>query len=150
MATKAIQPDPVATKLIARWEQVGRKLATLVEEIPADKFDFRPVEGVRTVADVVRHLAFWNRYVADSARGKKVDDSSNELPKSRFSTPAQVVHALKGSIADACDALKKHQADLDPGMAEMVVTFIEHNCEHYGQLVVYARLNEMVPPASRG
>ena len=32
----------------------------------------------------------------------------------------------------------------------MVVTFIEHNCEHYGQLVVYARLNQIVPPASRG
>jgi uncharacterized damage-inducible protein DinB len=34
-------------------------------------------------------------------------------------------------------------------MAEMLVTFIEHNSEHYGQLVVYARLNGIVPPASR-
>jgi hypothetical protein len=35
-------------------------------------------------------------------------------------------------------------------MAETVITFIEHNCEHDGQLVVYGRLNGIIPPASRG
>jgi uncharacterized damage-inducible protein DinB len=33
---------------------------------------------------------------------------------------------------------------------ELMISFIEHNCEHYGQLVVYARLQGIVPPASRG
>ena len=39
---------------------------------------------------------------------------------------------------------------LSPEAAELLVSFIEHNCEHYGQLVVYARLSGIVPPASRG
>lgn len=150
MATKAIQPDLVSSKLIGRWEQVGQELAALAAELPENKFEFRPVEGVRTFGDVLRHVAFWNRYVADSARGKKGDDTANELPKEEFSTKKKIVDALRRSTAQVSDALKEHEAGLSPEIIEMLVTFIEHNCEHYGQLVVYARLNGIVPPASRG
>ena len=127
-----------------------RKLTALAEEIPENRFDYRPADGVRTFADVLRHVAFWNQYVADSARGRKGDDTANELPKEGFSTKTRIVDALKRSAADAADALKDNPSGLSPEMVEMVVTFIEHNCEHYGQLVVYARLNQIFPPASRG
>jgi uncharacterized damage-inducible protein DinB len=150
MATKAIQADTVTDKLIGRWQQVGQKLVTLAEEIPESKLDFRPVNGTRTFADVLRHVAFWNHYVADRAHGKKSDDTRNELPKSEFSTKKQILEALKRSNADCASALLEHKSSLNPEMAEMLVTFIEHNSEHYGQLVVYSRLNEIVPPASRG
>ena len=150
MATKPIQTENVSTKLIGRWEQVGQKLARLAEDVPENKFEYRPVDGVRTFADVLRHVAFWNRFVADSARAKKGDDTANELPKKEFSTKALVIDALKRSTTDACSALREHKSGLTPEMAEMLVTFIKHNCEHYGQLIVYARMNGIVPPASRG
>ena len=150
MATKAVQNETVSAKLIEHWQQVCRKLTALAEEIPENRFDYRPADGVRTIADVLRHAAFWNQYVADSASGRKADDTANELPKDGFSTKARIVGALKRSAADAADALKDTPSSLSPEIAEMVVTFIEHNCEHYGQLVVYARLNGIIPPASRG
>jgi uncharacterized damage-inducible protein DinB len=150
MATKPIQQATVSSKLIERWEQTSQKLAGLAEEIPENKFDYKPGEDVRSVAAVLRHVAFWNRYVADSARGKKVDDSGNELPRAEFSSKTQILKALEGSAADAGEALKQHSSSLSPETAEMLVTFIEHTCEHYGQLVVYARLNGITPPASRG
>src|SRR5262249_31293782 len=112
VATKGIQSETVSTKLISRWEQVGQKLAALAEEIPESKFDYKVVDGVRTFADVLRHVAFWNHYVADSARGKKGDDSANELPKSEFSTKALIVDALKRSALDASIALKEHKSGL--------------------------------------
>ena len=37
----------------------------------------------------------------------------------------------------------------DPSAADTVVPYLEHAGEHYGQLVVYCRLNGLVPPASR-
>jgi uncharacterized damage-inducible protein DinB len=150
MATKAIQPGTVTDKLIGRWEQVGQKLVTIAEEIPENKLDFRPVDGTRTVADVLRHVAFWNHYVADRTRGKMGSATANQLPESEFSTKEQILEALKRSNADCADALRELKSGLNPEMAEMLVSFIEHNSEHYGQLVVYARLNEIVPPASRG
>lgn len=149
MATKAVQQVTISSKLIDRWEQVCQKMTALAEEVAEIKFEYRPVADVRTFADVLRHVAFWNRYVADSARGRKGNGTANELPRDRYSTKSQIVDALKRSAVDAADALKGNASGLSPEMAEMVVTFIEHNCEHYGQLVVYARLNQVVPPASR-
>src|ERR1700676_207667 len=143
MVTKAAQQLTVSSKLIDGWEQVCQKLVPLAEEVPEIKFEDRPVADVRTFADVLRHVAFWNRYVADSARGRKGDGTANELPTDGYSTKPRIVDALKRSAADAADALKGNASGLSPEMAEMVVTFIEHNCEHYGQLVVYARLKQI-------
>jgi uncharacterized damage-inducible protein DinB len=149
MASNAVQQETTSTKIINRWEQVCRKLSALGEEFPANKFNASLVEGTRTVADVLRHVAFWNYYVAETARGRKGDDSANELPKDKFATKQQVLTELNRSADEVTNALKKNASGFSPELAETVVTFIEHNCEHYGQLVVYARLNGIVPPASR-
>ena len=149
MASNAVQQETTSMKLINRWEQVCRKLSALGEEFPATKFNVSPVVGTRTVADVLRHVAFWNYYVAETARGRKADDSANELPKEKFATKSQIMEELNRSAAKATEALKKNASGLSPELAETVISFIEHNCEHYGQLVVYARLNGIVPPASR-
>jgi len=149
MTAKTAKEETLAAVLIGRWEQVGRKLATLAEAFPEDRYESAPAEGVRTVGDVLRHVAFWNQYVADSANGRKVDDSLNELPKADYATKARVVKALNRASADAASAIQSHAGKMDAKTAEMIVSFIEHTSEHYGQLVVYARLNGIVPPASR-
>jgi len=138
----------ISTILIGRWEQAGNKLSALAEEFPAGKYEARPVDGVRTFGDVLRHVAFWNRFVTDTVLGKKADDTSDELPKAEFSTKARIIEALKGSTGDAASALRDRR-ELDPKTVELIVTFIEHTCEHYGQLVVYSRLMGLIPPTSR-
>jgi uncharacterized damage-inducible protein DinB len=148
MSTKAVQQETYATKLIAQCEQVGQKLLALADEMPANKFEFKPIESARPLEEVLRHVAYWNYYVADSARGKTPDDSGNELPKEKFSTKVQIIKALKQSVTDACTALKVSRK-LTPDTMDLIVMFLAHNSEHYGQLAVYARLNGIVPPASR-
>ncbi len=107
------------------------------------------MSGVRPYGAVLRHVAFWNRYVADSLRGKKVDDTSNELPLAEYSTKASALEALKQSSEAVGSALRDQKTPLDPKAVELIVTFIEHTSEHYGQLVVYSRLMGIVPVASR-
>ena len=136
--------------LIERWEQTNAKLAALAHEFPEEKYESAPVTGIRTFGDVLRHVAFWNQYVADTARGKKADDSTNELPKSQYATKSKVMEALTKSTADATAALREHSAGLDLEKSGLAESFIEHVCEHYGQLVVYTRWAGSVPPASRG
>lgn len=136
--------------LIEHWEQAGAKLARLAEAVPEDRFEVAPVASMRTFEAVLRHVAFWNRYVADSARGAKTEEAANELPKNVYSTKAQVIAALVKSTEDAAAALRPHREGLAPETAAMVESFIEHVSEHYGQLVVYAHLAGVVPPASRG
>ena len=47
-------------------------------------------------------------------------------------------------------ALRAQPVSANGKMLELILTFLEHNSEHYGQLAVYARLMGIVPPASRG
>src|SRR5579863_3027441 len=149
MTAKTTEKQALSLTLIEHWEQVGAKLASLAEEFPEAKYETAPVAGVRTFGDVLRHVAFWNHYVADSVRGAKADDSANELPKDKYRTRAEVIAALRKSAGDAATALRGHREGLDTEKAALAVTFIEHVCEHYGQLVVYARWAGVVPPASR-
>jgi uncharacterized damage-inducible protein DinB len=144
------RPENMRDLLLVGWNDVGGKLVKLAEEFPEDKYDYKPTETVRTFADVLRHVAFWNEYVAKAARGEKPDGQQNELPKAQFATKAAVVAALKSSLAAAAAELKKSGANPEPRAASLWMSFISHSSEHYGQLVVYYRLNGLVPPASRG
>jgi uncharacterized damage-inducible protein DinB len=149
MPVKVRQEEAMRTLLVERWEQVSRKLELLAGEIPGGKFEWRPVAGVRTCGGVLRHVAFWNQYVADSLRGKEADDRLNELPLADYRAKASVLDALKRTSRDVAAALREDRASSDSKTAELVVPFVEHTAEHYGQLVVYARLLGIIPPASR-
>jgi DinB superfamily len=146
----AAKPDPVLRDvLLAQWTDIGEKIIKMAEEFPADKYEFRPTKDVRTFADVMRHVAFWNLYVQKTARSEKIDAQQNELAKAEYPTKEKIVAALKQTFADATAELKKAQASPSAKFANLWVTFTEHSGEHYGQLVVYYRLNGLVPPASR-
>ena len=146
-------PKPEQTTrdvLLKQWTDIGEKVVQLAEQFPEDKYEFRPVAGVRTFGDQLRHVAFWNDFVAKNARGEKADGKLNELPKAQYATKAAVVKALKDSLADATAQLKNGPAAPSAKLTDLWVSFTEHSGEHYGQMVVYYRLNGIVPPASRG
>ena len=146
---KAEQEKTLAAVLVERWEQVSRKIEELAEELPEEKFEWRPQDGVRSCGEAARHVAFWNRYVADSLRGKEAREDLNELPAAEYPTKAKALGALRESARDVAAALRE-QRTLNLKTAEMVMMFLEHTSEHYGQLAVYARLRNVTPPASRG
>jgi hypothetical protein len=146
----AAKPDPVLRDvLLAQWTDIGEKIIKMAEEFPAEKYEFRATKDVRTFADVMRHVAFWNLYVQKTARSEKIDPQQNELPKAEYPTKDKIVAALKQTFADATAELKKAQPTPSAKFANLWVSFTEHSGEHYGQLVVYYRLNGLVPPASR-
>jgi uncharacterized damage-inducible protein DinB len=137
-----------STMLTKQWEQINDKIAVLAEQFPEEKYEFSPARGSRTLGGVLRHLAFWNQFVANSVRGIKTDETLNELPVRECPTKAHLVKALKKS-ADEATAAFKVRSEMEPATAELCATFTQHSSEHYGQLVVYYRLSGLVPPASR-
>lgn len=149
MTTNTDARQSISTLLTTRWEQTAVKLAELAREFPEAKFETAPVAGMRTFGDVLRHVAFWNQYLAQKARGQEADASANELPKLTYPTKARVMAALTESAAAALAALQEARGGLDAELAALAESFIEHTSEHYGQLVVYARWVGVVPPASR-
>jgi hypothetical protein len=144
------RPEPSPRDALAgEWSQITDKLIVMAEDFPEAKYDFLPAEGVRTFADQLRHVAFWNMYVAKTMRGEKIDPAINELSKTEYPTKASIVAVLKSTATDATAQMKR-QDPVPTALAIRVFnTFTEHAGEHYGQLVVYYRLNGIVPPESR-
>jgi uncharacterized damage-inducible protein DinB len=136
--------------LIARWSEIGDKMVKLAEEFPEDKYNASPVPGVRSFADQLRHVAFWNEYVHKTIRREPADGAANELPRNAYPTKSKIVTVLRKSFDEVKCELANGGATPEVSDVDTLVTFIEHSGEHYGQLVVYTRLNGLVPPASRG
>lgn len=148
----AAQPAPapeVRDLLLRQWTETSDKIIAMAEDFPEAKFDYRATPDVRTFADNLRHVAFWNQYVEKQLKGEKLDPAINELAKTDYPTRAKIVQVLKESAAAAAAALKAQPAMPSASVIGLFDTFTEHAGEHYGQLVVYYRLNGLVPPESR-
>jgi hypothetical protein len=129
------------------WNDIGRKLIAMAEEFPEDKYDFKPTPEVRTFAEQLLHAAASNVYVAKVAAGEKVQFP--ELKREDYKTKASIVALLKKSVADGAAPLKANGEEQARKRPSLWVGFLEHAGEHYGQLVVYYRVNGLVPPESR-
>jgi uncharacterized damage-inducible protein DinB len=153
-------PDSPSKVVLDSWNDIGRKLIAMAEDFPEDKYDFKPTLAQRTFAEQLLHAAGANYYFTYPALGEKT--AVDENPKrSIYKTKADVVAYVKKSFADGAEAIK---AKGDKGMNDLLVDpfahqqvrvydwaygLIEHDGEHYGQLVVYYRLSGLVPPESR-
>ena len=132
--------------VLAQWSDLAKKVTALGEAIPAAKWSGAPVEGTRSAEDVFRHLIFWNRYLAQAARGGSPDGTANEVPRKEVPSRSKALAAFEASVAEAMEGLREEPS---AELLEQYVSFLGHTAEHYGQLAVYARLAGVVPPASR-
>ena len=158
---EAFKPVPSPSQaVLAQWNDIGRKLVAMAEDLPENKYDYKPHPDSRTFVAQLLHVSASMYYFTDVAQGQKVrygDDPSRDQLK----TKAQIVAFVKKSVEDGANLIK---AKGDAGMAavirypgtneqqrlsEIAYSTIEHSGEHYGQLVVYYRINGMVPPESR-
>ena len=158
---EALKPPPSPSQaILEQWNEIGRKLIAIAEDLPEDKYDYKPHPDSRTFVAQLLHVSASMYYFTDVAQGRKVrygDDPSRDQLK----TKAQVVAFVKRAVEDGANLIK---AKGDGGMAsvieypgtdeqhrlsELAYSINEHSGEHYGQLVVYYRINGMVPPESR-
>jgi len=145
--------------LIKAWKDVSGKLLAMAEDFPEDKYDYRPTPEVRTFAEQLLHVAGSTYFFASLVKGEKPGEE--DLSREKYKTKADVVAAFKKAIADGEAFMRATgEAGLERPVklpwAEKPITerslwmlTVEHAGEHYGNLVVYYRLNGMVPPASR-
>jgi uncharacterized damage-inducible protein DinB len=148
MAQGQPKPPPTPAQSInGNFTSVNKRILEMAEDFPADKYDYRPTKDVRTFGEVLVHVMSGNVYAAKAGRGEKVQ--WDELDPKNYKTKAEIVAALRKSIDDANATLKAIPAEHFTKTIAPWSGVIEHNAEHYGQLVVYYRANGMVPPASR-
>ena len=165
-STPAPRPVPAQWKeMRAQWHGIGQKLIDMAEDFPEDKYNFKAQKDQRTFAENLLHVATEDYRMMAPIQGGKLGPALpanfGDLPRFEYKTKADVVRLMKQVVADG-DKLLESQGDAGlqrpvkyPFGNQMVsawfswVSAIEHSGEHYGQLVVYYRVNGMVPPASR-
>ncbi len=143
-------------ELIKNISDVEKKLVSLAEATPQDKFSWRPGEGVRSVSEVYMHVAGSNYYLLASV-GVKPPAMDRDAEK-KVTDKAKIVEMLKTSYAQVKQALSNlSDADLekktkmfsqDATYREVCLVILSHAHEHMGQSIAYARTNGIVPPWS--
>jgi uncharacterized damage-inducible protein DinB len=158
------QASGLASDLLIDVGQVERKLLALARAIPEEKFGWRPGEGVRSVSEVVMHVASDNYLIpaalgfpADPATGIKGEDYKTALAfEKRTVTKAQAIAELEKSFAFLRQSLGATGPDRLTSSVTMFgqpftmqqgwIMATTHLHEHLGQMIAYARSNNIKPP----
>jgi hypothetical protein len=158
-------PAPVrshADEILDRWNDIGNKLVAMAQDLPEDKYDYKLQKDQRTFALNLLHAAAFDYIVTRKVSGSNLgpDFGQGDNPtRDAFKTKADVVKFVQQAVADGAQVIQQQgDAGLDktaPWGKHLVhnsylwMFAIEHSGEHYGQLVVYYRANNLVPPDSR-
>jgi uncharacterized damage-inducible protein DinB len=166
MAQAGDEKKSISSVLDGSIKTIEGELVPAVEAMPEDKINFAPsgdgFKGVRTFAQQAKHIAAVNYLVASTMLGEKppVDTGGENGPES-VKSKADIVKFLKDSYTYAHKAANSVTAEnavapiKNPfgegtatrlGMASVIAW---HGFDHYGQIAVYLRMNNIVPPASR-
>jgi uncharacterized damage-inducible protein DinB len=140
-------------------DQAQEKLMALANAMPAEKYAWRPGEGVRSVGEVFNHVASANYFLPTFWGGTVpagVDPQS--LEKAMSGDKAKTIETLQKSFDSVrASILAVPEADLnrkikifghDATVRDAMMIVVTHGHEHLGQSIAYARSNAVVPPWS--
>ena len=150
----------VKAAFLADLEVMRGKFIGLAQAFPADKYTWRPMDGVRSVSEVLMLIASEGYGFAPTGLGGKAGLTREEMaPLSKVTDKAQVIdHLTKGfahakkeieSIDPATLTGKRRVMGQDRALPDIVIAIGGDMHEHLGQLIAYARTNHIVPPWSK-
>ncbi len=149
------QENPYSTFNKYVYGHIKDVLLRSAEKVPEEDYKFKPTPEVRSFGQIVGHVADAQYLFCSIALGEKNPTPKIEETKT---SKADLIAALKDAFA-YCD--KAYDGMTDASGTEMVKLFGNdtpelgvlmvnnmHTLEHYGNLVTYMRLKNIVPPTS--
>ena len=146
---------PHVAILKAQAETIRSLVLRTAEKVPEALYEFKPTPEIRSLGGVIGHIADGNNLLCSMANGDK--PAPNPVNEKK-TTRADLLAALKASYA-ACDQVFASTTDANAtapvdffGQKQtrlgMLAFTNSHMWEHYGNLVTYMRLKNIVPPSS--
>ena len=155
-STESGEPQGIYADFLVLDGAIADKVESLGRAIPESRYDWRPTEGVRSVGEVLKHLAETNfQLVAGAgsslpeavpANWAEVRDKETILRLTALSF--QMLHGAARSLA-SLDPSEPLPGNEGPHLGLLVFANTTHHAEHLGQLVAYARSVGVTPPWSR-
>ena len=154
-AAAASPANPLSAHSKVMYGGVKAILLRSAEKMPVENYGFKPTESVRSFGQVLGHVADSQYAFCSKVLGEKNPAPNVEQTKS---SKADLIAALKDAFA-YCD--RAHAGMTDASGAEMIKIMGRdtpklgalninntHTVEHYGNLVTYLRMKNIVPPSS--
>ncbi|MEP2279439.1 DinB family protein [Maribacter sp.] len=134
------------------------QVVQLAEAFPEEKYDWRPAEGISSVGEALLHVASSNYFLA-SKLGFAPPEDVDVMKLGKITGKENIIAALKKSNEFVLENITKVEDgtlndEVDFGFMKSnklggLLAIMEHNGEHKGQLIAYARSNDVVPPWSK-
>lgn len=146
----------VTTSLKGLYDITTTNLMKTAEMVDEEFYAYRPTEEVRTLGQILAHVANAQYAFCSAAAGEDSPSQSNYEETATAKT--DIVAALGGAF-EYCNGVYARMTDEEGGelknffgrqMAGSAILAFNsaHNYEHYGNLVTYMRINGIVPPSS--
>ena len=155
--------DPMAATVTQWFTMIERQFVSLADAMPADRWSFAPKDGeftgVRTFAEQVKHVACANVAFFNQIEHKEPPANCETGGPDPARTKTELMKYLRESFVhgDRAFAALTPANALDPVDGRyggpstrlgILTLAVWHATDHYGQLVVYLRMNGIVPPTT--
>jgi uncharacterized damage-inducible protein DinB len=158
-AQKAGAVNPYTTELKVQYDDVRRNIIESAEKMPEDNYDFRPTQSVRTFRQLIGHLIDDQYAICALARGEPNPQGPAQKMERNGGSKAALVAGLRNSF-EYCDALygrltdaiaaervQSYDGTMQPRI-QLLMIHTNHTNLHYGNMIVYLRVNGLVPPST--
>ena len=145
--------DDIVGPLRTQWGITRDLVVNLVQIMPEDKYDYKPTPEIRSFREIVGHLILENYNFMSMVAGEPTPDNAKfEALKSRDELTKALAESYafgERTLATLTDAKAVEKITM---RGQSVVRWypvlynIQDSMDHYGNLVVYVRLNDLVPP----
>jgi uncharacterized damage-inducible protein DinB len=157
------QPDPMAAAVEGPFTLIEQSFVNLADAMPAGAYAFKPTAGefaqVRTFGEQVKHVACANFAFFNEIEKKEPPADCADGGPSTARTKPELTAYLRESFdyahtvlrtMTAANALEAAGGPYGGESTRLGLTTLAvwHASDHYGQLVVYLRMNGIVPPGS--
>jgi uncharacterized damage-inducible protein DinB len=148
----------LAGDILEDWTAQKELIVNAADAMPEDKFGYKSTPAQRSFGEQVMHIVQVNGFLYGTLGAKAQAPTINMMAK----TKAEIMTALRQSF-DYGEAIVKEFNDqqwnervapppfMGPSASRIRLIYgsMQHTQDIYGQMVVYLRLNGVVPPASR-
>jgi len=151
--------NPYTSELKVQYTDIRRDIIESAEKMPEEKYNFRPASEVRSFGQLVEHLVDDQYALCALARGEKNPHKPEQgVGRSAYSK-VQLVQALRKAF-EYCDAvyepltdatasqrIQSYDGTMQPRIQLLMIN-THHAYLHYGNMIIYLRMNGLVPPST--
>ncbi len=153
-------PSGVRGWFLKEVNDLEKKYVGLAEAVPAEKYTWRPGEGVRSISEVHLHVVLANTRIPTVIGIKPPAGIEPKGFEKSTTEKAKVIEYLKQSfehLRSAANSLSDEDLNKElkfrgqpATYRDVLLSIATHMHEHLGQSIAYARVNNVTPPWSEG